>query len=76
VEGQRKKAVQDMRRGRDNARVERALAKLKDLAAKPPSETGNLMPHLIEAVEAYATIGEICTVLRGVWGEFKEPAVV
>ena len=52
------------------------MANLKDLAAKPPSETGNLMPHLIEAVEAYATIGEICTVLRGVWGEFKEPAVV
>jgi methylmalonyl-CoA mutase N-terminal domain/subunit len=76
VEGQRKKAVQEMRRGRDNARVERALANLKDLAARPPSETGNLMPHLIEAVEAYATIGEICTVLRGVWGEFKEPAVV
>jgi methylmalonyl-CoA mutase N-terminal domain/subunit len=76
VEEQRKKAVQDMRRGRDNARVERALANLKDLAARPPSETGNLMPHLIAAVEAYATIGEICTVLRGVWGEFKEPAVV
>jgi len=76
VEGQRKKAVQEMRRSRDNARVERALANLKDLAVKPPSETGNLMPHLIEAVEAYTTIGEICTVLRGVWGEFKEPAVV
>ena len=76
VEGQRKKAVQEVRRSRDNGRVERALANLKDLAARPPSETGNLMPHLIEAVEAYATIGEICTVLRGVWGEFKEPAVV
>ena len=76
VEGQRKQAVQEVRRTRDNARVERALANLKDLAARPPSETGNLMPHLVEAVEAYATIGEICSVLRRVWGEFKEPALI
>ncbi len=76
VEGQRIKNVQELRRNRDNARVERALANLKRLAAMPPSESGNLMPHLVEAVGAYATVGEICTTLREVWGEFKEPAVV
>ena len=59
VEGQRIKNVQELRRNRDNARVERALANLKRLAAMPPSESGNLMPHLVEAVGAYATVGEI-----------------
>jgi methylmalonyl-CoA mutase N-terminal domain/subunit len=76
VEGQRIKNVQELRGNRDNARFERALANLKRLAAMPPSQSGNLMPHLVEAVQAYATVGEICTTLREVWGEFKEPAVV
>ncbi|MGD0075717.1 MAG: methylmalonyl-CoA mutase family protein, partial [Candidatus Binataceae bacterium] len=71
-----KENVRELRRNRDNARVERALANLKRLAAMSASESGNLMPHLVEAVSAYATVGEICTTLREVWGEFKEPAVV
>jgi methylmalonyl-CoA mutase, N-terminal domain len=70
------KSVQELRRGRDNARVEQTLAKLKRLAAMPASESGNLMPALIDAARAYATVGEICTTLREVWGEFREPAVV
>jgi methylmalonyl-CoA mutase, N-terminal domain len=45
-------------------------------AVKSPSETGNLMPYLIGAVEAYATVGEMSGVLREVWGEFREPVVV
>lgn len=76
VEEKRVKDVQELRRSRDNSRVESALAGLKRTAAKPPSENGNLMPYLIEAVEAYATVGEICGVLREVWGEFREPVVV
>jgi len=32
----------------------------------------NLMPPIIEAVKAYATVGEICDRLRGVWGEHRE----
>jgi methylmalonyl-CoA mutase N-terminal domain/subunit len=31
----------------------------------------NLMPHIIEAVKSYATIGEICSVMREKWGEFQ-----
>lgn len=76
VEEQRKENVRELRRNRDNARVERALANLKRLAAMPASESGNLMPHLVEAVSAYATVGDICSTLREVWGEFKEPVVV
>jgi methylmalonyl-CoA mutase N-terminal domain/subunit len=30
------------------------------------------MPHIIEAVRAYATVGEMCNALRDVWGEWEE----
>jgi methylmalonyl-CoA mutase N-terminal domain/subunit len=33
----------------------------------------NLMPAILEAVKAYATVGEICDVLRDVYGEYREP---
>jgi methylmalonyl-CoA mutase N-terminal domain/subunit len=36
----------------------------------------NLMSAIVEAVEAYATIGEMCDVLRRVYGEYKEPLAV
>jgi len=36
----------------------------------------NLLPLLIEAVKAYATIGEICSVLRGVFGEHRETVTI
>jgi methylmalonyl-CoA mutase N-terminal domain/subunit len=36
----------------------------------------NLMPAIVEAVQAYATIGEMCGVLRGVFGEYREPLAV
>ena len=57
-----------VRAERDNAKAEQMLKVLDD-AAK--SDT-NLMPVLIECVENYVTIGEICQVLRGVFGEQRE----
>ncbi|MGI8872452.1 MAG: methylmalonyl-CoA mutase family protein, partial [Candidatus Limnocylindria bacterium] len=36
----------------------------------------NLMPAIVEAVRAYATIGEMCGLLRRVYGEFREPLAV
>ncbi|MDP2953616.1 MAG: methylmalonyl-CoA mutase family protein [Chloroflexota bacterium] len=36
----------------------------------------NLMPHLLEAVKAYATLGEVCDTLREVFGEYKEPLAI
>ena len=53
---------------RDAGRVERALDALRRTAA----DTGNLMPPLIEAVRAHATLGETCAALRDVWGEYEE----
>ncbi|REJ78824.1 MAG: methylmalonyl-CoA mutase [Acidobacteria bacterium] len=55
---------------RDNGAVENALEKLKQGA----EARINLMPATIEAVKAYATIEEICTALRDVYGVYEEPA--
>ena len=57
-----------MKAGRDNAAVEAALAKLREAA----KGTENLMPYLIDAVKTYATLGEICGVLREEFGEYKQ----
>lgn len=57
-----------MKEGRDNAAVQAALAKLREAA----KGTENLMPYLIEAVKTYATLGEICGVLRKEFGEYKQ----
>lgn len=54
---------------RDGAQVARRLAALREAAA---DETKNLMPPILDAVRAYATIGEICDALRDVFGEYQE----
>ncbi|GAC1571156.1 MAG: hypothetical protein NVS3B7_00890 [Candidatus Elarobacter sp.] len=61
-----------VRGSRDAAAVERALDALRDAV----SGTRNCMPALIEAAEAYCTIGEMCGIMRAVFGEFREPIVV
>jgi methylmalonyl-CoA mutase N-terminal domain/subunit len=61
-----------LRATRDNARVHRALDALRAGAAG----TENTMPLLIEAVRAYATVGEMCNALREVWGEYEENPVI
>lgn len=53
---------------RNNNDVVSALAALKVAAAGP----GNLLPHILRSVEAYASVGEISDVLRGVWGDYQE----
>ncbi len=55
---------------RDQGAVENALEKLKKASANDE----NLMPATIEAVKSYATIEEICTTLRDVYGVYEEPA--
>ena len=64
------------RRERDAAEVESALRGLRDAASRPGSSDSNLMPHFIRASAAYATLGEQCAVLRGVFGEYREPVGV
>lgn len=55
------------KRERDNEALRRALTEVR----KAAEGTDNLMPPIIKAVKAYASVGEICDVLRGVFGEWK-----
>jgi methylmalonyl-CoA mutase, N-terminal domain len=59
-----------LRESRDNARVQSSLGALGSAA----STDANLMPYLLECVRAYATLGEMCDVLRHVFGTYEEPA--
>jgi methylmalonyl-CoA mutase, N-terminal domain len=60
-----------VRAERDAATVQRCLDTIEQAA----HGTANMMPPIIDAVEAYATIGEICGVLRGVWGEQRDALI-
>jgi methylmalonyl-CoA mutase N-terminal domain/subunit len=64
--------LQRLRETRDNDRVRAALDALKDGARG----AANTMPLLIDAVRAYATIGEMCDALREVWGEYEETPII
>jgi methylmalonyl-CoA mutase N-terminal domain/subunit len=59
--------LEDLRRRRDAGKVEERLAALKRAA----EGTDNLMPYILDAVRAYATVGEICHALREVFGEYQ-----
>jgi methylmalonyl-CoA mutase N-terminal domain/subunit len=66
--GQQAREVRKLKQNRDHPAVKQCLDRLKTAAAG----TDNLMPLIIDAVAAYATIGEICDVLRGVFGTHRE----
>jgi methylmalonyl-CoA mutase N-terminal domain/subunit len=65
-----------VRRERDAAALQQALSHLRDRASRPGSTEANVMPALLECANAYATLGEMCGVLRGVFGEYREPVAV
>jgi len=64
--------LERLRRTRDNEAVTRALDKLREGARG----TQNLMYPLLDAVRAYATVGEMCDALRDVWGEYEEVPLI
>jgi methylmalonyl-CoA mutase N-terminal domain/subunit len=72
LESKQVERVRALRAGRDSAAVEASLARLKRDAA---SEDTNLMPAIIDASKAYVTMGEMCDVLRDVWGVWRETPV-
>lgn len=63
-----KQKLADLRAKRDNAAVQASLA---DLEKACQDEQENLMPHILAAVKTYATLGEICGVMRKVFGEYE-----
>ena len=68
VEEDQRRHLSDLRTRRDNARVSERLSRIEAAARTPGAP---MMPLFIEAVEAECTLGEICGVLRSVWGEYQ-----
>jgi methylmalonyl-CoA mutase, N-terminal domain len=67
VERSQRERLSALRKRRDGARIAALLDQLESAARG----TGNLMPLFIECVEEDVTLGEICGVLRTVWGEYR-----
>jgi methylmalonyl-CoA mutase N-terminal domain/subunit len=64
--------LETLKKVRDGAGVRRSL----DALIAAARGTDNLMPAILDAVRAYATLGEMCDALREVWGEYEEVPVV
>ena len=60
--------LKNLRSKRDDERLKKTLSELK----KGAKGNDNLMPLILEAVKTYATLGEICNVLREVFGEYQQ----
>jgi methylmalonyl-CoA mutase N-terminal domain/subunit len=72
VEREQVAHLSDLRKSRDSFRMAGAIEELQEAA----SCGENVMPHLIEAVKAKATLGEICAALKEVLGTYREPVVL
>jgi methylmalonyl-CoA mutase N-terminal domain/subunit len=60
-----------LRHDRDNAKLKKNMDRLR----KAAEGTENVMPYLMDCVKSYGTLGEICGVLREVFGEYREPSM-
>jgi methylmalonyl-CoA mutase N-terminal domain/subunit len=60
--------VKEFKSNRDKSKVEQALSQLQKAAEK---DDNNLMPHIINAVKSYSTLGEISSTLRNVFGRYE-----
>src|ERR1700741_2688049 len=74
--------LKSLRARRSNEEVDRCLGNLKKAAAREPKagsngnvSPANTMPYIVDAVRAYATVGEICEALREVYGTYTEVSV-
>ena len=74
IETERKQIerLKRLKQGRDNQEVNEVLSRVQDVARS----NENVMPVLIEAVKAYATVGEISNALRDVFGEYRGSSIV
>ena len=68
VQKEQAESLKKLRAERDNDKVKQSLANLKTAA----QGRDNLMPLILEAVRSYATLGEICDVLRNTFGEYQQ----
>ncbi len=67
-----KKKINDVKSNRNNEAVQEKLNNLR----KACQSTENVMPHILAAVKEYATLGEICDVMREVFGEYEQAVLL
>ena len=72
VEEEQLGRLRSMKKDRNGGKVKKVLDELHGVAERDE----NLMPPIIKAVKAYATLGEICNVLRDVFGEYRELIII
>lgn len=72
LEEKQKQKLKKLKVKRDNEKVKKVLNNVK----KAASSDENLMPYILEAVKAYATVGEISNALREVFGEYTETIII
>ncbi len=72
VEKKQIERLKKLKQERDNEGVSQVLNKVRQVAQSDE----NVMPVLIEAVKAYATVGEISNTFRDVFGEYREPSII
>ncbi len=70
VETEQVRLLADRKAGRDAAAVEAAVARMVEVSRT----SENMVPAMLDAVRAEATLGEICDALRDEWGVYREPA--
>jgi methylmalonyl-CoA mutase N-terminal domain/subunit len=64
--------LRKLKKERDNQRVSQMLDRVRSVAKSDE----NVMPVMIDAVKAYATVGEISDALREAFGEYREPNIL
>ena len=72
VQDEQIKFLQKVKSERDNGKVNSTLNNLK----KAAEGDENIIPFILSAVKAYASVGEICNSMRSVFGEYKETVIV
>ena len=71
VERKQVERLHRTKRERNNKKVKQALDGLR----KASEGTENVMPHIVNCVKEYASIGEIFDIWRELWGEWEEPKI-
>ncbi|WP_343101343.1 methylmalonyl-CoA mutase family protein [Romboutsia sp. MSSM.1001216sp_RTP31141st1_G3_RTP31141_220114] len=67
-----KEKIRKLKESRDNEKVQKNLEALR----KACNSNENIMPYILDAVESYATLGEICKVMRAEFGEYKQTVMI
>ena len=75
VEENRTRDLKELKKNRDNRKVDVSLKAVKEMALLPATPENNMLPCIIEAVRCYATVGEIGDALREVWGEYRPVSI-